>query len=48
VALKTVPKTLKPEERWTKIAEMVPGKDMKQCVERFKEVQQLLKNKKSN
>jgi len=27
--LKNVPKNLKPEERWSKIAELVPGKDMK-------------------
>lgn len=38
-ALKTVPKNLKPEERWQKIAEQVEGKTMKECVERFKEIQ---------
>ena len=34
--LKTFPSSLKPQERWTKIAEGVEGRSMRECVARFK------------
>ncbi len=36
VAIKKYPSTIPANERWTKIAEEVPDKNKKQCVERFK------------
>jgi hypothetical protein len=44
-ALKEFPATMDTQERWTKIAEKVPGKTKKQCVERFKELRNAVKNK---
>ena len=45
VALKKYPGSLPANERWTKIASEVPGKNKKQCVERFKHIASLLKKK---
>ena len=36
--LKTFPSSLKPQERWTKIASLVEGKSMRDCVARFKQL----------
>lgn len=44
-ALREFPSSMDPQERWTKIAERVPGKTKKQCVERFKELRNAVKNK---
>lgn len=44
-ALKKYPGSLPANERWTKIAAEVPDKTKKQCVERFKYLAQLIKNK---
>lgn len=35
-ALKDVPASIEPGERWTRIAGLVPGKTKKECVARFK------------
>ena len=39
-AIKSVPNTLPPKERWTKIAEYIEGKTMEDCVKRFKEIKE--------
>lgn len=39
------PKSIEAKERWTKIAEMVPGKTKKECVQRFKEIKENLLKK---
>lgn len=44
-ALKKYPGSLPANERWTKISAEVPDKSKKQCVERFKYLAQLIKNK---
>lgn len=46
-SIKAIPKTLPAKERWEKIAEGVSGKNMKECVGRFKELKKafLLKKK---
>jgi len=44
-ALKTYPSTLPANDRWTKIASDVQGKTKKQCVDRYKFLSSLLKNK---
>lgn len=44
-ALKDVPATLDPKERWNQIAERVPGKTKKQCVDRYKELRDAVKAK---
>lgn len=41
-AIKVVPGTLPPKERWSKIAEFVEGKTMEDCVKRFKEIKEKL------
>lgn len=43
-ALRKYTANLAANERWTKIASEVPGKNKKQCVERFKYLSQLIKN----
>lgn len=43
--LKKYPSTLPPNERWTNIAKLVPGKTKKQCVDRYKYIASLLKKK---
>lgn len=45
--LRTYPNTMDKNERWSKIAKCVTGKTKKQCVERYKELQMKIKNKKS-
>lgn len=45
-ALKKYPSTLAANERWTKIAQEVPGKNKKQCVDRFKYIAQMIKGAK--
>jgi hypothetical protein len=47
-ALKKYPNTIPANERWLKISQDVPGKTKKQCVDRFKYIAQLIKNKSSN
>lgn len=47
-ALKKFPSTIQANERWTKIAAEVPGKTKKQCVDRYKLIVQLIKNKSSS
>ena len=47
-ALKKFPNSLPVQERWTKIAEEVPGKNMKECVQRFKDIRKKLAEKKNN
>ncbi|CDJ59422.1 DnaJ domain-containing protein, putative [Eimeria maxima] len=37
-ALAKFPSTMPPQERWSAIAEEVPGKTRKECVERFKQI----------
>ena len=44
-ALKTYPATLSANERWTSISKDVEGKNKKQCVERYKYLSNLVKNK---
>ena len=46
-ALKKYPNSIPANERWAKIAQDVPGKTKKQCVDRFKHIAQLIKNKNS-
>lgn len=43
-ALKEFPPSMDAKERWVKIAEKVPGKTKKQCVDRFKELRDAIKN----
>jgi len=45
-ALSQFPASMDKNERWTQIAEMVPGKTKKQCVTRFKAIRDAIKNKK--
>jgi len=40
------PATMEKNERWTKIAQEVPGKSKKECVQRFKEIRNAIKAKK--
>ncbi len=47
-ALKKYPNSIPANERWLKISQDVPGKTKKQCVDRFKYIAQLIKNKSSN
>jgi len=44
-ALKKFPSTLPANERWAKIGQEVSGKTKKQCVDRYKHIAQLIKNK---
>lgn len=43
LALKKFPPSMEAQERWTKIAEAVPGKTKKQCVDRFKMLRDAIK-----
>lgn len=45
-ALKKHPSSLSANERWANIAKDVPGKNKKQCVDRYKYLSALIKNKK--
>lgn len=45
LAMKKYPASMEKKERWTKIAEDVPGKTPKQCVERVKEIRDKLAKK---
>ena len=45
VALKKYSKSLSANERWTKIAKDVDGKDKKDCVERYKELSKVVESK---
>lgn len=45
-ALRTFPASMDKNERWVKIAEAVPGRTKKECVERFKWIRQQLLAKK--
>ena len=45
-ALKRHPGSLPVKERWQKIAGDVEGKDMKECVQRFKEIRKKIKSRK--
>ena len=40
------PATMEKNERWAKIAECVPGKSKKDCVQRFKSIREALKSRK--
>jgi len=44
-ALKKFPSSLPANERWAKIGQDVTGKTKKQCVDRYKHIAQLIKNK---
>lgn len=44
-ALRKYPKTMPAKERWTKIAEDIPGKSAKECLARFKYIASLIKKK---
>jgi hypothetical protein len=44
--LKKYPSSMNANERWTEISKEVPGKNKKQCVERYKYLSQMIKNKK--
>lgn len=46
-ALKTHPGSLPVKERWQKIADDVEGKDMKECVQRFKGIRKKIKSRKA-
>lgn len=46
-ALKKYPNSIAANERWAKISQDVPGKSKKQCVDRFKYIAALIKNKSS-
>jgi hypothetical protein len=45
-ALKKYPASLPANERWTNISKEVQGKNKKQCVDRYKYLSNLIKNKK--
>jgi len=45
-ALKKYPNSIPTNERWTKISQEVTGKTKKQCVDRYKYIVSLIKNKK--
>lgn len=45
-ALKRHPSSLSANERWTNISKEVPGKNRKQCVDRYKHLAALIKTKK--
>jgi len=45
-ALAKFPPTMEKNARWTSIAEAVPGKSKKQCVQRFKAIREALKSRK--
>jgi DnaJ family protein C protein 1 len=45
-ALKKYPSSMSANERWTEIAKEVKGKNKKQCVDRYKYLSQMIKNKK--
>ena len=45
-ALKNYPSSLSANERWTSISKDVQGKNKKQCVDRYKYLSNLVKNKK--
>ena len=49
-AMEAVPKTasMKDADRWKKVAECVPGKDAKQCFERFKSLRENFKRAKAS
>lgn len=44
-ALKQFPATMDKKDRWTKIAEAVPGKTPKECIDRVKEIKEKLAKK---
>ena len=46
-AIGLVPKDLPPAERWQKIADMVQGRTAKECVARYKQIVQMMKEKKA-
>lgn len=46
-AMKQYPATMDKKERWTKIAEAVPGKTAKECVDRVKEIKEKMAQKTS-
>ena len=46
-AIALVPKELAPAERWAKISDLVPGRSAKECVARYKELVQIMKEKKA-
>lgn len=45
-ALKKYPKTMDVNERWSSIAKDIEGKTKKQCLQRYKELQAKIKQKK--
>jgi DnaJ family protein C protein 2 len=45
-ALKKYPSSMPANERWAEISKDVQGKTKKQCVDRYKYLSQLIKNKK--
>ena len=46
IALKRYPSSLSANERWSNISKDVTGKNKKQCIDRYKYLSQLIKNKK--
>jgi len=44
-AMKQFPASMEKKERWTKIAEAIPGKTAKECIERVKEIKEKLAKK---
>jgi hypothetical protein len=44
-ALKKYPSSMSANERWTSISKDVPGKNKKQCVDRYKYLSQLIRKK---